>query len=505
MSAIGAMKKFFVFFTVVSFSFLTACGGGSSSTTTGGGGGGGGGGFTPQGNFSVASLSGQYTYQLTGTAITSGFPAFAESGVFTADGKGNLTAGTDDVVPGSPVTSSFTGTYSVANDGTGFLNLQFSGATAQLAITMINSSKLYLSETDGSANGSGTAELQTASALSSAPSGTFAFRIHNGGTLQKTIAQVGAFTVSSGSVTGNEDELATGGSASALTFTGSFNAPISAGRGTGTFTDSNNHTLSFQYYIVNANTVNIMPVALDAVSIFGAGRAELQTGGPFSNSSLSTGFAFGSRGDTANLDGSFTTGRFTGGGDGTISAGAEDFVVDGISGVNDAFTGTYTMTSNGRAAVSLTSSSFGTVPEIFWMVSPTRGFFLVNGSTKVEDGTMDAQSSTSFSNSSLTGQSAISMGGFNSTVFADRIGTLTWNAGSVAGNFVEVDTGSASNGVLTTTYSVTANGRTTMTFSGFPSSATSDFVFYQSSAGNGYLLQNDGNNEIGGTISLQSQ
>lgn len=500
------MKKICLVLVLACFAFLTACGYNNGSSTSGGGSSGGGG-FTPQGNFSVASLSGQYAYQLSGAALTNGFPPFAEAGVFTADGKGGITNGTDDVTP-PLATNTFTGTYTMANDGTGFLTLQFTGGSLQFAITMIKPSKFYLTEVDGTANASGVGEQQTASAIGSVPNGTFAFRIHNNTTLNGPIAQVGAFTIASGAVTGNDDALVSAGSVSSQSVTGSFNAPVGGGRGTGTLIDSNG-TLSFQYYIVDANTINILPSTLAATNIVGVGRAEAQTGGPFSLSSLSGGYAFGSHGDTvANLGGSQTVGRFTAS-NGTISSGLEDFVLDGVSASKDAFTGNYTMATNGRAAVTFTSQSLGTVSEVFWMVSPTRAFFLVDSSGKVEDGTLDAQTATTFSNSSLDGQSAFSMSGFNSNVLDDRLGTLIWDgAGNLTANLVEVDTGNGTSGVVTTTYSVDPDnsGRASTSIAGLPSStANTDLVFYLTSGSTGYLLQNDGNTEIGGSMVLQSQ
>lgn len=500
------MKKICLVLVLASFSLFTACGYNNSSN--GGGGGGGNGGFTPQGNFSVASLSGQYAYQLSGTLIGSNsFPPIAESGVFTADGKGGITNGTDDQTP-NLASDTFTGTYTMAKDGTGFLTFQFSGGSLQFAITMVKSSKFYLTSVDGTANASGIGEQQTASAITSVPNGTFAFRIHNENTLQGPIAQVGTFTIANGVVTGNEDVLVSGGSVSSQSLTGSFNAPTpGSGRGTGTLVDSIG-TWSFQYYIVDANTIDITPTALAAVSITGVGRAEAQTGGPFSLSSLSGGYAFGSRGDTViNLGGSQTVGRFTAS-NGAISSGLEDFVVDGVSATKDDFTGSYTMASNGRAAVTLTSSSLGSVSEVFWMVSPTRAFFLMDSSGKVEDGTLDAQTISTFSNSSLDGQSAFTMSGFNSSVLDDRLGTLIWDgAGNLTANLVEVDTGNGTSGVLTSTYSVDAgnSGRASASLAGLPSSSSTDLVFYLTSGSSGYVLQNDGNTEIGGSMILQSQ
>ena len=493
------MKKIFVFLVVTSFAFLTACGAGNGSSNNGFGGSGG----TTSENFSASSLSGQYTYQITGTAT--GGP-FVESGVFAADGKGNIGNGTQDFVPG-PTNSTFTGTYTLSGDGTGFV--QFSTGE-EFAITLVSSSKFYLSEVDGSSNSSGTAEQQTASALSTVPSGTFVFKIHTGGALVQSnttnIAQVGAITLSTGTVSaGTEDVLVGGGSITSPSVTGSFNAPATSnGRGTGTLNDTNG-TLTFQYYIIDANHINLMPTALNAANVFGYGRAEMQSGGPFTQASLGTNFAFGSKGDTLNtgIGGSQTVGRFTAGGDGTISAGVEDFVLDGTSASSDSFTGTYTMASSGRAAVSLTSQTLGTVPEVFWMVSPTRAFSLQDSATKVEDGTMDAQATSSFSASNLSGQSAFFMDGFSlsSSTFVDRVGTLQWSSG---GNLVLTEfitsSGQATNTQLSGIYTVSPNGRVVASVN----TLSNNLILYLTSNSSGYMLQGDGGTEVGGMASQQN-
>ena len=70
-------------------------------------------GFIPTGNFSNASLSGQYVYQIEGldfNASANGV-SYREAGVFTADGNGTITSSTDDVSEGSAVlTTVSTGT-----------------------------------------------------------------------------------------------------------------------------------------------------------------------------------------------------------------------------------------------------------------------------------------------------------------------------------------------------------------------------------------------------------
>jgi hypothetical protein len=275
------------------------------------------------------------------------------------------------------------------------------------------------------------------------------------------------------------------------------NVPISFGRGTGTLTDSSPATSSFIYYVVDANNIRFLSSDL---GIRGLGRAERQTGAPFSNASLSGGYAFGSLGDSTFLNGVNTVGRFTAGGDGTVTAGVLDSVKDGVKSANVSFTGSYTMAATGRTAVTFNTST-GTIQEIFWMVSPSRAFFLIDDLNKVEDGTLDLQQSSSFSNSTMNGQFAIVMDGFDlSPVLISRVGTLQWDGSGnlILNEFVNFN-GTLNTAVLSGTYSVAGNGRTTGTIGGI----SNNLVFYLISGSDAYFLLNDTNVQISGVTSKQ--
>src|SRR2546426_2865837 len=427
---------------LISLMFFVACGSGNNAFNHGG-----------NGNFSNASLKGQYAYQLTGVDTSA---IFREAGVFTADGNGNITGGTDDFSEGTTITSgSSSGSYTISNDGTGVFAISISdGRALQLAVTLVSSSKVYLmvTQTFDFANGAGIAELQDPAAFAAPPIGTFTFRNHSVSTAQGSSATVGAFTVSGGTVSGSED-VNRAGVLSSPTFTGSFNSPDTGGRGTGTFTDSANVTSTFIYYVVDANNVRFFSTNTGSP---GLGRAETQTGGAFANTSLAGSYAFGSSGDTnVSLAGAKTVGHFTAGGDGTISAGAFDSVEDGTPLTNISFTGTYSMAANGRVTVTLNPST-GTIQQIFWMVSPSRAFSLTSDPNKVEDGTLDLQQAITFSNSTMKGQFAVLMDGFDPFDFVDRVGTLQWDG---AGNltldeFINRSGTTQTPGFITGTYSV---------------------------------------------------
>jgi hypothetical protein len=466
----------------------------------------------PKGNFSNASLKGQYVYQLSGTDTLNGVNSFPyyEAGVFVADGNGNLTNASDDFSEAAtPALTTSTGSYSIKNDGTGTLTLNNASAlvTVTLAVTMVSTSKAYLIEADAGLNSSGVAELQDTTVASSAPSGMFAFRLHTAGTSQAfglSAASVGVFTASGGTVSNGTMDVDRGGTfnngtASPVTFTGSFNAPPTLGRGTGTFTDSSNTTISFIYYIVDANNVRFLS---SSSGLLGIGRAEKQ-----SSPALSGSYAFGGRGDTVNngINAVDTVGAFSASG-GSITSGAIDAVEDGSNLSTTITGGTYTTTANGRVTVTLNAGT-GPVQATFWMVNPSRGFFLItDDSNAVEDGTLDLQSGT-FTNATMNGQFAFMMDGFDTTQLLDRLGTLTWDGTSKltlneVANSTLNNAGAISPGVLTGSYSVSSNGRAVGTINNL-SVTNNDLVFYLISGSDAYILQNDTGVQINGMISLQ--
>jgi hypothetical protein len=488
------MKRILFALSLCSLFFSVGCGSNNGAVT----------GFVPMGNFSNASLNGQYVYQVSGLdfSVNPNGDPYREAGVFVADGNQHITSGIDDFAEGSGgvATNAITGTYSLSVDGTGRITLTGAGGTTlNFAVTLVSSSKVYLIEGDGALNASGVAEKQDSSAISTVPGGAFAFRIHSLNGLQLPAGNVGEMTITNGAISGSED-VNQNGSFTSLTLTGgSFTNPDATGRGQVSITDSSPNTTGLIYYIVDANNIRFLS---SDTGILGIGRAEKQTGAL----ALSGSYAFGSRGDTNNLgiNGVQSVGRFSADGNSNITAGALDSVQDGDSTANASFTGTYTaVAANGRTSVSLNN---GGIQEVFWMVSSSRGFLLINASNRVEDGTFDLQQTGSFSNSSMNGQYAFAMDGFdlNSQAFLNRTGTLQWDGkGNLTLNEAANSGSGAQTGiVLSGTYSVSGNGRTTATINSL-SLTNNDLIFYLTSGNDAYVLENDTGTEISGTISKQ--
>jgi hypothetical protein len=475
------------------------------------------------GNYSNASFQGSYVYQIHGFLADANNSPYRETGVITADGAGHVTAGTDafssSAFTGAPIQNAVSGTYTIASDGTGQILLSstalgtgFSSAQISLAVTLASTLKADLMEADAFASGGGTAELQDPTAISAAPSGTFVFRLHQE-VETPTFApasEVGFFTFAGGSLSaGSMDQnvLSVGLSSLSLA-SGTLSTPAALGAGTGSFTDSSGSTTNLLYYIVNSGKFVLLANNSGAV---GSGSAEAQTGAV--SNGLAGSYAFGSRGDDFNFfAGTATVGQFVGSG-ATISSGTFDSLQDGTTySQSVSFTGTPTTSTNnpslqGRVQVTLNASGTS-VPVIFWMVSPSRAFFLDNTpNTAAEDGTADLQTSTSFSAASLKGQFAIVMDGtdVNPEGLA-RVGTLQFDGASKLtlvelANASQSGTGATNPGALAGTYQVGGSGRVVGSLSN--GGGPLDLVMYAVSGSQAYMLQTDSGANTSGMVQLQ--
>ena len=467
-----------------------------------------GGGITlpnPQGNYSNASLKGSYVYQIHGFDSTG---PYREIGVFTADGNGTITGGTDDSTFAGSITSQ-TGTYTVGNDGTGFMSLSNSGGSQTLAFTIAGASKLQLIEADNFANAAGIAELQVPSAISAALNGTFVFRLHQEFSAQSgaSAAEVGTLTISGGTGSGSMDENL-GGSFTSPNITSTISATSGLGRGTGTISTPAS-TINFVYYVIDNSRFVMLVTNANAV---GSGSAELQNGAV--GNGLSGNYVFGSRGDDLSPSGFFagvaTVGQFNAT-SGTMS-GTLDSSQDGTITSNASFSSCYTPSSSGRVVVNNLSGNTCSagISQVFWMVNPSRAFFLSAGNATVEDGTADLQQAQAFSASTFSGQYTLAMDGVDTGTIdfqqqlLSRVGTLQFDGtGKLTLNEVvnasASSAGAQSPGILTGTYSVSGSGRVAGTLNG----NTLNLVLYAASPSQAYVLQSDPSFITSGMIQLQ--
>jgi hypothetical protein len=458
------------------------------------------------GNFSNASLSGQYAFSISGYQLLSDASGnadyYAESGVFTADGNGNITAGTDDFAQsGSIGSNNITGAYSINKDGSGDMIFNVAGGQIAFRIAMSDTNHFYMIENDGFGTGAGSGELQSTAAFAAPPNGTFVFRVHESAVVPTAASLVGRVTFNAGTITSGNEDILQNGTLSSVTMTGNANFPgNTTGRGTMTVTESSGFVAVYFYYIVDANTFRLMR----SDGTLALGRAEAQTATTYDNSVLSGSFVFSSSGDTTlNVAGAHTAGVFTANGSGAITAGAFDSVLDGNVQSNVSITGgAYNVAASGRTTIQLGAAVI--TNQVAWLVSPNRAFYLVNNPANAEDGVMDKQAAVAFSNSTLNGQYAFFMDGFD-TAFKSRTGTFIPDGNGnlrqdqVAVSFFPPSAAVFTQSSLNGTYSVAANGRVTATVN----SISNNIVLYMVSNTTAYSVQADSGFDIGGAIKLQ--
>ena len=487
---------------------LLAAGCGSGDGNGGGGGGGGG-----NNGFSNATLNGHYVFSQKGVAVVQAGGAtdfFSEAALFTADGNGNLTNIIDEFTQSGQFFTTFgaplSGTYHINSDGTGLLIFNFGGGfTSNFRITFTDTTHFYLIEQDLAATGAGAGEKQDTAAFGAMPSGNFTFTGHD---LFSASARVGSVNLNAGAITGVEDILFSGGSVSSSSFTGNVTQPADTnGRGKISLSDGS----FFIFYVVSSDKFRLLSFS----GSLELGVAEKQTGGPFSTASLAAGnsYVFGSSGETSVAAGIHSAGVFTTDGNGSVTAGATDFVQDGALFADVAVQNTsdYSLTPNGRGVLNLDLASGGTNQKIFWMVSGTRAYFLVNSSATLEDGTFSQQQGAPFANTALNAQAAMFMDGFD-LAFKDRVGTMTPNGSGTlswsqqANSFdAGVGLGTLSSFSTTGTYQVNSNGRATATVNGLLGNGTnSDMVFYLVSNNTGFMVEEDQGFDVGGAFTKQT-
>jgi hypothetical protein len=419
--------------------------------------------------FSNATLTGQYAFAFTGYDDSG---IFLVAGSFVADGNGGITSGIQDMNHGTGLyeNTTFTGSYSISPDGRGSMGLTLLQApqswgqlTTNFRLVVSSNGEGRVIEFDTFANGTGFFEKQDPSAfMNSALTGGYAFRFD--GVDYDDVNQVlvdmsaaGRFTASgAGAMTAGIEDINDGGTVSPnVAFTGTYDV-ASSGRGTGSMPDTPS---GFSFYVVSAK--KLILVSLDPVPAF-LGIVEQQTLPSFSPASLTGDYVFASTGySTLGLVDS--AGRFTADGISAISNGVSDTNDTGTVSENALFTGTYSVTSNGRGTLTLTTQS-DTSNFAFYMVSPDSAFFVQTDSTSVVSGSMLGQHGGPFTPASVAGSYGFGLTGLTGTGDIDISGQfLADGAGNIVGNNDVNDYGLLSTEVpLSGVYTVSPNCRGTM-------------------------------------------
>jgi hypothetical protein len=498
----------------------------------------------PTGNFSNASLNGQYAFSMSGVDLNSG-AYVARVGSLAADGQGHITSGLEDVLdlgsgsPASLMTFS-NGTYQIQANGRGLIVLNVTGGrTLQLSASLQSSSHGYLVQTDGLASTSGGLELQTPLQFSAnAINGKYVFNfsgISFAGATPSVISLIGQFGADgNGNVTGgmadvNDSSFApTGATAlTASTYQLDTNGNgTNFGRGTMTLDGR-----TFAFYIVDSARVELLEEDQHGGT---SGPAILQTGTiPTQNSGFSGSFAFltGGSQTTGNFGPIARVGRFTAdgaGGIGTISFfenndGNTTQVTPGSGTSSTSYAIDTSNAGSGRGTFTFHNSSVGTVTYVFYLYSPTRAVIQDVSSRVVTDGTMVSQSAASFTSASLAGNYSFSWSGvelvapspFDENYVGQYVQT-TAAGNNIAGvvdyaqlglntiNTNGVTLNAGISGALTIAGDGTQNNTYKIVIGG-PSAFTVNFVGYFGDGGTVLMVCTDGNRTTAGVATPQTQ
>src|SRR5438876_2277444 len=348
-----------------------------------------------------SELQGNYAFSFTGMTTGDGSAStpFAAVGRFTADGAWNLTNGELDSnglgvsLAGveKAIAQSFTGTYSIGADNRGVMNLNIPGG-GTLAFAMMANGNAKFVEIDAAGGhgtvGSGAMEKVDTTAYSTAKiTGDYAFGVGGLDGSNNRTAIAGRFTANgAGTFTNGAADVNLSGMFSTLNvFSGSYMVTDGAtGRGIMNMPPVVGGTpmnLNFVFYLVNAGKVFAME--MDAVTPLTPllNGAVLQQQTPilgFSNASLNGGMVIYLTGRAGSGCGGGTgpapnvlAGLLTPDGIGTVSL-TYDQNCGGAPTSVTGLPGTYSVTSNGRAAFRL-----GGAYVAAYMVSANQAFFIV--------------------------------------------------------------------------------------------------------------------------------
>jgi len=397
----------------------------------------------PTGKFGLASLNGTYAFTTSGEVFTgAAVNPMSRVGSFTADGKGGITGGIEDVNTSGvgtnlaiPITG---GSYTVNQDGRGTLTLTLGQSSINFAFVLTSGSNgsiasdgLMIDETSPasssaqSSTGSGNFILQNAASFGStipASNGTFVFDFSglDGASPAGPDSIVGKFAVNNGVVSsGAEDENDSGNlpaTPTPVTFTGTMaqdplNTSTLASNGRGV---AQLNGIQYVFYIVDGTRIRFISTTSGMLS----GDAVLQPSAPANPSGS---FAFVVAG-SAPGGGVTRVGRFT-----ITGSTMSNVLIDTNDAGSPALTNSATSTSvtmdaanPGRGVLVFTDPNHSGVPFtfVFYLSSATSGVIqeqsqsAANGAVDVADGSILAQTGT-FSSSTITGTYGLNWSGIS--------------------------------------------------------------------------------------------
>ncbi len=425
-------------------------------------------------------VAGPFAFLFRGFGKASTSPEFPEilTGVFTADGKGTISAGVLDIHSNAlKLSQSFTGAYSMGSDGRGSMTWSVPGPgnttlTLVFQLALDAEGNLTFVELDNT-GGRGAGIILQQSSTSFTPgvfSGDYTFLLPGFDTSNKPSVMAGRMhsdgssLISEASADVNDAGIPT----SFPSITGSFSNISANGRGTMSLFLSP-ATDSLIIYLVNPNEVIFLSTQMSTTSTKGivtttnlppfAGIARSESGEPFSNVSLNGSYVVTGSGIDSNGNGDVfgSLMQFTpSSSSGTFTPQTFDQNDGGSISTTLPAAGQFTVQTNGRFTL---TGSFNRL-RIGYLVSPSEAVFVGTDGAGT-GGRIELQTAPSFSAASIQGQFTLGspfLGDSGSTTLsgvasADGISAITGTTDS------EVGTTQAMGAALAATYTVASNGR----------------------------------------------
>jgi hypothetical protein len=338
-------------------------------------------------SFSTASVTGSFNFAINSplTAAAGGGNSVGV-GVMNLNPTGPTLTGAVDlntngtVNSGNPLTSPITltaGTYNIGANGRGSLSFGAGATTIHLTVYAINSAQLLMMSSDPQTATnpaySGFAGIQAAGVAFAASSltGTGVMFLSGqtapgAGNSSRVVA--GLFNSDGTSAFSFLGDRSSGGTIGTQSLNGGYTV---ATNGRVVISSTGSLTPSFIAYLVNQNE----GLAISTDSYAMVGDVEPQTGAPFSNSSLSGTYAIATI-DPVVPSSAFIEGVESYDGNGSVSVTFE-LNQQGYLSLGNAFTGQYTVSSNGRVVRTWN----GNTQKVSYIISPTRTVNLSNSAT----------------------------------------------------------------------------------------------------------------------------
>ena len=334
--------------------------------------------------YGLGSLVNSYAFLIRGETTLG---RFLRAGTFTADGKGNITGGIEDIngvaLPSpAPGGTSFTGTYSVGADGRGTMlfndgvsfGSNFGASASKFSIVIASAQQVQVAESDVFASGSGEADMQSSSPPSAtAFAGTYVFDFSGTDASANPLSRIGEFNATAGGAAtpGGAEDINDNGvlTPNAPVTTFSYSLGATGGRSTATLVDGSG-TKNFSFYELSAGRLRFIEIdAAPAAVVGGDAVAQSAPNGGFNLTDLGRSLLAATSG--INSSGAVATvASFSASGTGALQpVTVTQNNVGTVTQVPSNSSNTYTVAPNGRGTIALGTGQL----YVFYLIASNQG------------------------------------------------------------------------------------------------------------------------------------